>query len=624
MYVFFDEQMLKRYAIMNAFFNLLKVNIIILCTIFVSLSNAQSCKATAPSQVSVGQAFTYSVVLDEKATRIVSVNFDNFDVLGGPNQSFSSSMSMINGQTTQSKTYTYSYTLSASKTGNFTIPAAIIQVGKQQLKSNSVTISVSEASANSRKGANQTTTSAVPNIGHEDVFVKAYASKSNPYVGEEVIITHKLYVGQQVNGGYQITGVNAPSQSGFWAYTLGDPNQNAPESVETVNGKRYAVVEIRKTALFPQQSGKLTVTPFELDFVGRLIYSVRSNDPWDNFFGGGQRARDVNLKLKSNSITLNAKKLPETNQPDGFSGVVGHFTIKSSLSRTELKTNDAVNLIVTITGNGNLQYIDNLNVDFPADFDVTDPKITDNINSLGNTVSGSRTFEYVLIPRTEGNYTITPISFSFFDIKSNSYKTLKTDSLFIKVEKGSGDGITSVSSRQRDLKVLGNDIRFIKTDGKAFHPKRDVFFATPWYFFFLFLPFFFFVFFLLIWRKKIEENKNLALLKNKKANKVARKRLKRAAVLLSTNKKEEFYVEISQVLWGYMSDKFHIPLAQLSMETVAMRLKEKQLTDEAIQDFVATLEQCEYARFAPGDSSQQMHHLYNLSHQFITKIEKKS
>lgn len=283
--------MLKRYAIMNAFFNLLKVNIIILFTIFVSPSNAQSCKATAPSQVSVGQAFTYSVVLDEKATRIVSVNFDNFDVLGGPNQSFASSMSMINGQTTQTKTYTYSYTLRASKSGTYTVPAAVVIVGKQQLKSNPVTISVSEAPANSQKSANQTTTSSVPNIDHEDVFVKAYVSKSNPYVGEEVIVTHKLYVGQQVNGGYQITGVNAPSQSGFWAYTLGDPNQNAPESVETVNGKRYAVVEIRKTALFPQQSGKLTVTPFELDFVGRLIYRVRSNDPWIIFSEPGKEQR---------------------------------------------------------------------------------------------------------------------------------------------------------------------------------------------------------------------------------------------------------------------------------------------------------------------------------------------
>ena len=585
-----------------------------------------SCKATAPSQVSVGQNFNFSIQTSEKA-KIGGVQFNHFNVLGGPNTSFSSSSSYVNGQWTKNETYTYSYVLQASKEGTFTVPGISVVMDGKQMKTNAVTITVVAASQQSQNGGarqgRQTQSQQAPAFDKSDVFVKAYASKSNPYVGEEVIITHKLYVGAGVNGGYNVTGVNAPSQKDCWTYTLGDPNADAPAHQETLNGKRYTVHEIRRTAVFPQSSGTLTITPFELDFVGRVIYRVQSNDPFDFFFGGGQRAQDYEWTIKSNSVNLNVKPLPAAGQPEEFNGVTGNLTLKATLSRNELKTNDATNLVVTVSGNGNLQHIEPLDFEFPSDFDVTDPKITDNINTRGNSVTGSRSFEYIIIPRSAGEFTIPAATFVYFVTKSKSYKSLQTPEFALKIEKGSGDaGVTSIASNKKDIKVLGTDIRFIKTTENAFAPKRGEFFATPWYFVILLLPFLLFVLFVVIWRKKIEERQNVAEMRNRKADKVARKRLKTAEKLLGQNKKEEFYVEISRVLWGYMSDKFKIPLAQLSMDTVEAKLKEKNLSDESIRDFLDTLNQCEFARFAPGDSSQMMQDMYELSRQFITKIEK--
>ncbi|MCQ2285869.1 MAG: BatD family protein [Bacteroidales bacterium] len=606
---------------------LFKTTLISILILLSFQSEAQvNCKASAPSQVSVGQSFNFSITLNEQG-KVIATNFNGFDVLGGPNTSSSTSMSITNGTVTKSSSYTYSYVLQATKEGSFTIPPVTMNVNGKQVKSNSVTITVVKGNnTNSSNGTrtNRNQQQAAPNFDKSDVFVKAYASKDNPYQGEQVIITHKLYVGQGVNGGYQVNGATMPSQKGFWTYTLGDPDAEAPAKTEVLNGKRYTVHEIRRTAAFPQQSGSLTVTPFELDFMCRVIYQVQTNDPFDFFFGGGQRAQDYNWKIKSNSLKINAKPLPENGRPADFSGVVGDFTMTATLSRNELKANDATNLIITIKGNGNIQHIEALPIDFPSDFDVTDPKISDNINTMGNGVTGSRSFEYVIIPRSAGNFTIPSSTFSYFDSKSGKYKTLETPEFKLKIAKGDGNSGVVSSSNKKDIKKLWTDIRFIKAVNNGFSLKHLPLFGTPWYFLGLLLPLILFILFIIIWRKKIEERQNVAETRNRRANKVARKRLKNAEKLLKTNEKEAFYVEISRVLWGYMSDKFKIPLAQLSMETVEAKLREKSLSEEAIQDFISTLDQCEFARFAPGDASEMMHNMYDLSMQFITKIEKKN
>jgi len=586
-----------------------------------------TCTASAPPQVAVGQNFTFTFTLNQRAQQIASYQFPGFDVLSGPNQSTSTSMTIVNGQTTQSSSFSYSYTLRAQKEGTFTIPAAVFVVDGNQVKSNSVQIKVVAAQQSGTPQQQQGTQGTrsqqqVQAFDKNEVFVRASASKTNPYQGEQVIITHKLYIGQSVNGGYRVNNATMPTQSGLWSYTLGDPNAENVAKQEVLNGKKYAVHEIRRTAVFPQRTGEITVTPMEIDFTANVITQQSSGDPFfDRFFGGRQSAQNYNLDLKSNAIQLNVKPLPQHNKPNDFSGLVGSFTMTSSLSRTELKANDATNLTITISGTGNIQHIDPLDIVFPPDFDVTEPRVMDNINTKGNSITGSRTFEYVIIPRNEGKFTIPQATFTFFDLKTNTYKTLSTNEHTLEVEKGSGQLSVSTSSSQKDIKVLGNDIRFIRTSYFNLKPMGVAFFGSLQYYAALLLPILLLFLFIIIWRKQIEARSNVALMRNKRANKVARKNLKTAKKLLEEKNKEQFYTEISRALWGYLSSKYHIPVSQLSMENVATKLTQLNVSTQTIDSFLETLQQCEFARFAPGDSSEIMHEMYRKATDFILQNE---
>jgi len=586
-----------------------------------NLFSQVTCTASAPPQVAVGQTFTYTFTLNQRAQQIASYQFPGFDALSGPNQSSSSSVTIVNGQTTQSVSFSYSFTLRAQREGSFTIPAAVFVVDGNQVKSNTVQIKV-VASQQSGTPQNQTQQSAqtqqAQTFDKNDVFVRAYASKSNPYQGEQVIITHKLYIGQSVNGGYRLNNATMPTQSGLWSYTLGDPKVENVAKQETVNGKKYTVHEIRKTAVFPQKTGEITVTPMEIDFTVNVISQQSSGDPFfDKFFGGRQSSQSYNLDIKSNTVQLSVKPLPQSNKPENFDDLVGQFTLTSSLSRTQLKANDATNLSITISGTGNLQHIDPLNIEFPTDFDVTEPRVTDHINTKGNTVSGSRIFEYVIIPRNEGTFTIPKAVFSFFDPQTNSYKTLSTTEYTLQIEKGSGQLSVSSTSYQKDIKVLGNDIRFIRTSNFKLKPASVAFFGSHQYYAALLLPVLLLFIFIIIWRKQIEIRSDVALMRYRKANKVARKNLKTAKKLLEEKNKELFYMEISRALWGYLSDKYHIPVSQLSMENVVAKLTQLGVSQQTTDKFSETLQQCEFARFAPGDSSEIMQDMYQKATDFI-------
>jgi hypothetical protein len=606
--------------------NICKIFIISILLIFLGsaqyLFSQVTCTASAPPQVAVGQAFTFTFALNQRAQQIASYQFPGFDALSGPNQSSSTSMTVVNGQMTQSSSFSYSFTLRAQKEGTFTIPAAIFVVDGAQVKSNSVQIIVlagQQAGTPQQQGTRNQQAQA---FDKNEVFVRASASKTNPYQGEQVIITHKLYVGQSVNGGYRMNNATMPTQSGVWSYTLGDPNAENVAKQEVLNGKRYAVHEIRKTAVFPQKTGEVTVTPMEIDFTAGIITNQTSGDPFfDRFFGGRQNVQNYNLDVKSNPVQLNVKPLPQNNKPDDFSGLVGNFTLTSSLSRPQLKANDATNLTVTISGTGNLQHIDPLDFNFPSDFDVAEPRVTDHINTKGNTVTGSRIFEYVIIPRNDGAFKIPPAPFSFFDPQTNSYKTLKTSEYQLQIEKGSELLSVSNSSSQKDIKILGSDIRFIRTSNINLQPVGAVFFGSSKYYAAVLLPVLLLVIFIIIWRKQIELRSNVALMRNKKAKKVAHNNLKTAKKLLESLHKEPFYMEISRALWGYLSSKYHIPVSQLSMENVSAKLLQMEVPTTTINQFMDTLQQCEFARFAPGDSSEIMQEMYQKATDFILQNE---
>jgi len=581
-----------------------------------------SCTAKAPAQVAVSQPFTYSIVLNRQPSKMANIHFTYFDLLSGPNTSVSQNLVISGNQTISQSSYTYSYTLAAQKEGTFTIPEVSFMIDGQQVKSNAVTIKVSgkvSQPTQTQQPQNRQTVSANSNFDKNDVFIRGEISKSTPYVGEQVTVTYKLYLGGSVTGGFSVNNADMPIQPDLWSYVLGDPKQNPPASNEMVDGKRYTVYVIRRNALFPQRAGKINITPLSLDITVGVRYLRQVG--WMSV----PDVQEYNLKIKSNAITLNVKELPQTNQPDNFDPISGIYKITSSLSRKELKANEATNLAITISGSGNIQHLSNPIINFPSDFDVSDPRITDNINTTGSIVNGSRTFEYVIIPRNEGKFTIPSITYSYFDLSNESYKTLTTESYQLDVAHNDAQISTNSGNiNQKDIKILDKDIRYIKSGKTGLHHKDRIFFGTTWYWLLLFIPLLFLLLFILIWRKEIEKRKDIAATKNRKANKTALKRLKNAKKLLEAQNKDEFYIEISKALWGYMSDKCHIPLAQLSTETVEIKLLDKGVPHEQIGEFIDTLAQCEFARFAPtGDSAQIMQDMYEKTLLFITKIEKK-
>lgn len=593
------------------------ITAVIFLFVTASAYSQTTCTATAPAKVGINEAIQYTVKLNEKPSKIVSQEFGTFTLAGGPSQGSSTSISFVNGQKSVKSEYSYTYTLKPSKLGESIIPGVTFLVNGKQVKSNAVTVTVTQENQRQQQQQRRSswwdwdmpsTQPQQQQLSKDDVILKASASKTNPYEGEEVIVIHKLYLGGNIQN-FQPTGNEFPSQPDLWTYTLGNPEAEPKHTVETLNGKRYNVYELRKTAVFPQKTGEITITPLELEGI------VTIPSGW---FG-----RQEKMNLKSNSVTLNVKPLPQ-GKPMGFSGLVGKFTIKSSLTKSELATNDATNLVITVSGSGNIQHIEDLNINFPSDFDVTDPAISDRVQTGGNSVSGSRSFEYVIIPRAAGTFTIPAAEFSYFDLATHSYKTLTTESYTVTVAKGAGEeNSVEGNSFKQDIQILDKDIRYIKNGHHSIVPAGHHFFGTLPYWILLFLPLFLFVLLLIVWRKRIQNRENVAQLRDRRANKVARKSLKKAKVLLATGKEEEFYVEISRALWGYMSDKFHIPLADLSMDTVRSRLSEKGVAEEDIEEFVSTLNECEFARFAPNSGHDLMNRLYELSLQFITKIEKK-
>ena len=583
-----------------------------------------TCVTKAPRQVAMGQAFNITYDLNEQAEKVPSINFANFRHVGGPQGGYSASTTFINGQTQSTQSFTYTYAFVAEKEGNYTLPSVVFIVKNQQVKSNPVTIVVTAGNVQNQQSNNRQQAE-IQGFNKNDIYIKGFVSNSNPYVGEQIIVSYKLYIGTQIYQ-YQSQISSRPKTQDFWTYDL-NPKEKAPNrKEEVIDGKKFLVVDLYSLAVYPQKSGKLSITPIEADLIVQVPVQQQrqSNDIFDLFFSdpfGRTRLQNMELSLSSNSVSVQAKELPAANKPLFFSGLVGDFKLVAKLSRDKLAANDDANLTVTVSGTGNLQYIEPLDFEFPTDIAVHDPEIKDNINTSPSGVSGSRTFEYVLIPRVEGDYVIPSASFSYFDKRKGTYTTLNTPEFTLNVEKGQSNGVVSVNANTKtDVKVLGSDIRHIKTHGKPALYNAD-FFLSPLYWILLILPVVLLVIFVILNRKRIELQKNTVLLRDKKASKTAKKRLKKAEKLLQIKQNEAFYIEISKVLWGYISDKFHIPLGQLSLDTAYQKLSERNMQQDLIKEFIDTLNDCEYVRFAPS-SDITPEKMYERTFNFIAKIER--
>ena len=571
---------------------------------------------SAPDAVAVGDQFRLSYIVNTRNVKdFRAPSIQGFDVLMGPSRS--TSVNIINGNRSESITFTY--ILMATKEGEYTIPGATLSAKGNQMISNSVKIKVlpeDKTSTNSGGGQGNVPGRSGTSISNSDLFITSTLSKTNVYEQEAFLLTYKIYTVVDLRG---FDNVKLPDFKGFHSQEVELPT-NRRWGLEHYKGRNYHSTIFRQFVLFPQQAGKLTIDPARFDASVSIVQEV--DDPFEAFFNGGANSFQVRKMLTTPKLTIDVKALP-SGKPAGYSGGVGTFNISSSINSTQVKTNDAITVKVVISGTGNLKLVAEPEIKFPEDFEVYDPKVDNQFRLTSTGLSGNKVIEYLAIPRNAGTYKIPPVQFSYFDIKTQSYKTLSTEEYVVQVEKGEGNATQTIANftNKEDLKILNEDIRFIKQNEVTLTPKGVFFFGSTGYWLFYVVPGVLFIAFFVIYRKQIAANANVARVRTKKANKVAVKRMKLAGKLLASNQREAFYDEVLKALWGYISDKLNIPVSRLSKDNIEEELQKVGVQAELIKEFIDALDQCEFARFAPGDPNQAMDQVYKASFEVISKME---
>ncbi|MDP4225844.1 MAG: BatD family protein [Bacteroidota bacterium] len=588
--------------------------------------------ANGPGRVAAGEAFEVTYTVTANPSGFTRPNFGGLRLLQGPSTMTSSSVQVINGRMSQSTSFSYTFVLQANSEGTFSIGPAEVVAGGHKYRSNSLTIKVAGHASAQRNRQSQRhnvdpfddffndepappTHKTSVKIGKNDIFVVVDVNKNSVYQGEHVVATIKVYTRINLRG---FQNMKFPSYSGFYAQDIETPPQiNLQQTV--INGQVYGVGVIKKTILFPQRSGVITIDPYELTCIASV--STGGHSIFD-IFGGEEK--EIKRKVVSKPVKILVKPLP-ANKPASFSGGVGKISMSASVDKKTVKANDAITYKITLSGNGNLKLADPPKVNFPSDFESYDPKINMNIKNTQAGSNGTKTFEYLLIPRHEGDYKIAPVEFSYFDLGTHQYKTISAQGFNIHVDKGSGNagGAFVSGSSKEDLKYINHDIFFIKNHDFEVYPKGALFFGSPLFWILLLCPLLACVILVLVLHKKLKENANMALMKNKKANKFAGKRLKLAAQYLKQNKSEQFYEEVLKAFWGYLSDKLTIPVSELSKDSAMAALTKLNIEQELIDRIMDMINTCEYARYAPAAEHSQMDTLYGEAIDIITKLQQK-
>lgn len=595
-----------------------RIAILLMMVMTTAFAVAQTLTASAPSRVSVGEQFrlSYTVntqnVSDFRAGNIPS----ELEVLIGPNRSMQSSYQMINGHTSQSSSITYTYIVAATKGGSYTIPAAHVVVDGKKIASNALTIKVIGSTGSNSRPYNDDEGEEVREMGSRisgsDLFIKVSANKKRVYEQEPILLTYKVYTLVQLS---QLRG-DMPDLKSFYTQEVDLPQQKS-FSLETVNGRPYRTCTWSQYVMFPQTTGKLQIPA--ITFEGVVIQQNRNVDPFEAFFNGGSGYVEVKKKIEAPGIEIHVDPLPQ--RPATFSGGVGKFNISAQLDKTETKANDPITLRIIVSGTGNLKLIKQPIINLPKDFDKYEPKVTEQTKLTTAGIEGSKIYDVLIVPRHQGKYEIPPVEFTYFDTSTKRYETVKTEAFQLDVAKGSGASSVSDFSGQEDLQELNKDIRYIKTGDANQHLTGDFFFGSITYWISIAVLVLVFITLFVIFRQRAIDNANVAAMRGKKANKVATKRLKLAARLMTENKPGEFYDEVLRALWGYVGDKLNIPVAQLSHDNISSKLAERGVHQSIIDKFIGALDECEFERYAPGDPKGNMSKVYDKAMLAIEKIE---
>ena len=584
--------------------------------LFVSVGNAQSFVATVDNnKVAENDRFELRFTFEGKNLNNLK-NFNppslkEFKVLSGPNQS--TSMQIING--VSSSSLTLSYILLPNTTGTYTIGSASIQSEDKTFTTDPIKINVVKGSQKPKDQSNS-------QVSNEEIaknlFIRATIDKNKVYLGEQVTITYKLYT--RLNIAAQMSVDKLPQYQGFWAEEL-ETARNITFNREVIDGQQYSVGLLKRAALFPNQTGKLEVTPFELTIPIQVQKKKSQNNVWDDFFGDPfGRSEVVEYQAKSNTLKLDVIPLPENNKPSSFRGAVGRFDFDVSIDKQKTKTNEPITLKFNISGSGNIKLLELPPFELPNGFEKYDPKIEEQINKSGK-INGTKKAEYLLIPRIAGSREIPAIEFSYFDPENKSYYTIKSKSFNVTIEQGQSTGNDIVN--QQNINQLESDIRYIKTNYDDVEKQDGVLLLKPG-FWIASITSLLAALVLIGWKRKQDKlSGNQQLLRYSKAEKVARKRFKTAKRLLDQNNVELFYSEISQALFGYLEDKFHIPKSEFTLDKAADELTRRNISADFVDKMKTNAQKCEFIRFAPSTNpAQAMNEMYNAFSAVVIDIER--
>jgi hypothetical protein len=545
----------------------------------------------------------------------------NFHVMAGPNQS--SSMQFINGAVTSS--VTYSFILQPKGMGKFTIGSASIEAAGKIVKTSPLTLEVVKAAAKP-KAAARVPDDVGTQIG-DNLFLRATVDKTHVVQGEQINLVFKVYTRVSVVN-YAVE--KTPTFTGFWGEDVETP-KNISLTSETVNGKQYRVGIIKRVALFPTQSGSLEISPMELQTTVQ-IQSSRSSDPFDSFFRD-PFGRNVNYPVKSEPIKIKVDPLPP-GAPDDFKGAVGQLAMSTSVDKKTTRTNEPINLKITISGTGNIKLLESPAVELPADFEQYTPKVSDAINRQAERISGSKTFEYLLIPRYPGLKVIKPVTFSYYDLAKKEYVRLRSPQIEMNVEQGAAPAVPMIAGGSReDVKLLSQDIRFIKVGSPSFSRKGENLYGSGLFVVLMLLPLAGLTGAFVYARRRQTAMLDQAAYRNRRAIHVAQKGLKQAEYLLkeragskgspSSNQRLRFYSEVSRALWKYLGDKLNIPQAEFSVDGAAAELAGRLVEPGLLQSLRSLLESCDMARFAPSSLDvSSMQKTYDEAKRIIVELER--
>lgn len=558
--------------------------------------------ANAPSTVKSGQAFRIEYSINVQGAQLGQPDITGLNYYGA---STSQSVSIVNGS--MSVKYSVIYTVSAPKSGVYKIPPVTAEYNGKTYKSKELSITAQDnpQQNQAQQGGNQNQQQPQQHAeeqvsGSGNLFIDVNVNKKEVYVGQHIVLSAGFYSRYSIQ---EIADTKLPSYNGFWVKEISTPSRITLQQ-KLINGVPYSYGLLHKKVLIPQRAGDLVIEPYSIDFITREGF-------WDSYKRTG----------KSTAKTIKVKPLPSP-KPDNFGGAVGSFNISMSADKEEVKLDDPLTIKVTLTGNGNIQLCEAPKVDIPSAFEAFPPKSTENIKTDDNGMSGTRTFSYVAIARQPGEITIPGVKFSYFDLATKSYKTVSANDLKITItgERDSTSTAFTGGVIKSDVENLGSDIRFIK-QGFELKSKKYGFFNSFEFWLIIILLALIFTTVILLRLQQIKNNANLAALKNRKAGSTSRKRLKKAAAFLKQDKKDEFYAEVLNALWGYLSDKLEMPASELTRDNVVEKLANKGIDMDSIQKYINTLNDCEFERYVASGMARPLQDMYTQAAETIEQME---